>query len=86
MSDGKLNQEQTYNNLKRECEVIGQAHDILMTGRFPGGAAMTLATCQGYLKGLYNHMDAECKKLAPLPLPPVESKASPVPSDSTVVA
>ncbi len=70
MSDGKLSQEQTYQNLKRETEVIGQIHDLLMTGRFPGGAAMQLATCQAYLKGLYAHMKAETDKLAPLPLPP----------------
>jgi len=86
MSDGKLSQEQQYHNMKRETEIIGQAHDLLMTGRFPGGAAMTLATCQGYLKGLYNHLLQETNKLAPLPLPdnkPVESNAKALESNST---
>jgi hypothetical protein len=82
MSDGKMSQEQTYNNMKRETEIIGQAHDLLMTGRFPGGAAMTLVTCQAYLKGLYEHMKTETDKLAPLPLPPVETKIEPLPGQS----
>jgi len=67
-----MSEMEKYQNLCRETEVVGQAHDLLMTGRFPGGAAQTLAVAQGYLKGLYNHLKAECDKLAPLPLPKVD--------------
>jgi hypothetical protein len=81
MSDGKLSEAQVYENLKRECEVVGQSHDLLMTGRFPGGAAQVLFQAQAYLKGLYAHLKAEADKRAPLELPkdkvskPVEEAA-----------
>ncbi len=86
MSDGKMSELQVYQNLCREAEVIGQAHDLLMTGRFPGGAAMTLATCQGYLKGLYTHMKAEADKRAPAVLPELKTEASPVVADSVAAS
>ena len=91
MSDGKTNLEQTYVNLKRELEVIGKAHDFLHMGRFAGNAAMDLATCQAYLKALYNHMAEELKKMAPLELPkeevkPVVAQAEALPELPTDVA
>ncbi len=89
MSDGKLSAEQEYNNLSREVEVIGKTHDFLYTGRFPGGAAQDLTMCQMYMKGLYNHMKAECDKRKPLTLPEadkaVETKAEALPVDSGAV-
>lgn len=84
MSDGKLNEQERYNNLKNEVGVIENCHNFLYTGRFPGGAAQSLAVCQIYMKQLYNHMKAECDKLAPLELPKaVESKAEAISNDSS---
>jgi len=87
MSDGKLNEEQRYKQLQNETNIVGKAHDLLMTGRFPGGAAQDLAVCQMYLQGLYTHLKAEVDKLAPLPLPvdnkPLELKAEALPADSS---
>ncbi len=94
MSNGKLSEQERYNNFKREVEVIASINDLLLMGRFTGTVAMTLVTAQGYVKGLYQHMSAELQKMAPLELPkdnvpstedrPLESQASPVPEVPSV--
>jgi hypothetical protein len=82
----KPSEQEKYNNLLREVNVIKTIGQFLMSGKFSGAAAQDLAISQMYIQGLLKHMQAECDKLAPLPLPPVESKASPVVADSSSVS
>lgn len=89
MSEPTASQMQ-YQNLKRECDVVGKTHDLLKLGIFKGHLAQDLAISQMYMAGLYKSLLAEVEKqkpaLEPLTLdeafPPVESNSKPVVAES----
>lgn len=75
MSDGKINEQERYQNLKREVQVAQNCFQFLLQGKFNGASARELVVCQMWMQGLTKHLNSELEKIAPpVPVTPLESK------------
>lgn len=83
----KPSEQEKYNQLMREINVIQTIGHLLLQGKFSGAMAQDLSIAQMYVQGLHKHLKAEADKMAPLPLPEVNPAAvgedSGVPGDSS---
>lgn len=63
MNENGVNISKALETIKQQQQVIGEIHDMLHVGTFPGHLSQKLVMAQAYMKGIYNQVSAEIRKL-----------------------